>query len=296
MTYTSTSKSQSIQDIENKYNINLSTCTKEQLNLLTLGNGKKKAIHTLSDLMLNTKKFDLANMTDIERINLKYLVMSTDEVLDVLRRKASSIYYKPAQTRLRSRMTFEDFYQSCAYKVMLNDGILRFDANYKLEPAMHCWLLRNAMWMSYKKAGHEDDMVILDAPVGHGTSGKTAGERTTMLDLISAAGIDPSCIDYKERVSLILSKMSKEASDFIVLKAGNTQIPMSEYNIAKLFIIHHLGKKELSRIMYNTKTSKLVSNQIFNKFYKQTLMHIVCLLQDEAEFCGERFDLDKDEL
>ena len=91
MTYTSTSKSQSIQDIENKYSINLSTCTKEQLNLLTLGNGKKKAIRTLSDLMINTKKFDLANMTEIERVNLKYLVMSTEEIIDTIKRKASSI-------------------------------------------------------------------------------------------------------------------------------------------------------------------------------------------------------------
>lgn len=289
MTYTSTSKSQSIQDIENKYSINLSTCTKEQLNLLTLGNGKKKAIRTLSDLMLNTKKFDLANMTEIERINLRYLVMSTEEIVDIIKRKASSIYYKPAQTRLRSRMTFDDFYHSCIYKVMLNDGILRFDANYQLEPALYCWLLRNAMWQSYRRSGKEDDLIILDAPIN-------GDSNCSLRDMISGAGFNVCSIDYKNRIKIILSKMSKEESSFIVLKAGNTQIPMSEYNIAKLFIIHQLGKKELSKIMYNTKTEKLVSNQVFNKFYKQTLMHISDILKEEANFCGESFSIDSEDL
>lgn len=289
MTYVSSSKSKSIQDIENRYKINLSTCSKEQLTSLTSSASKYRAISNLSDLMINTHKFDLDNMTDIERTNLKYLVMSTEEVLSVLKRKAMSIYYKPRQTRLRSLMTFDDFYQSCAYKIMLNDGILRFNADYKLEPAIHCWLLRNAMWQTYKRSGYEDELLVLDSPVKGDTG-------CSMMDLISIAGLDPCCIDYKKRIQLVLSKMSREQSSFIVLRAGKTQIPMSEYNIAKLFIIHQTGKKELSRMMYNTKTDKLVSNQIFNKFYKQTLMHIARILSEEADFCGEKFSLNHEDL
>lgn len=289
MTYVSSSKSQSIRDIENRYKINLSTCSKDQLNSLTSSFSKYKVIHKLSDLMINTNQFDLVNMTDVERKNLKYLVMSTDEVIDILKRKASSIYYKSCQTRLRARMTFDDFYQSCTYKVMLNDGILRFDANYKLEPALYCWLLRNAMWQSYRRSGKEDDLLILDAPIN-------GDSNCSLRDMISGAGFNVCSIDYKNRIKLILSKMSKEESSFIVLKAGNTQIPMSEYNIAKLFIVHQLGKKELSKIMYNTKTEKLVSNQVFNKFYKQTLMHISDILKEEANFCGESFSIDSEDL
>lgn len=290
MTCVSSSKSQSIQDIENRYKINLSTCSKEQLTSLTSSTSKHKVIRNLSDLMINTHKFDLDNMTDIERANLKYLVMSTEEVLDILKRKATSIYYKPCQTRLRSLMTFDDFYQSCAYKIMLNDGILRFNADYKLEPAIHCWLLRNAMWQTYRRSGQEDELLVLNAPI--------KGDHTgiTMLDLISVAGLNVCCVDYKSRIKSILSRMSKEASSFIVLKAGKTQIPMSEYNIAKLFIVHQLSKRELSRMMYNTKTDKLVSNQIFNKFYKQTLMHIASILSEEADFCGEKFSLNQEDL
>lgn len=289
MTYVSSSNSQSIRDIENRYEINLSTCNKYQLDRLTSSYSKYKVIRKLSDLMINTNQFDLANMTDIERSNLKYLVMSTDEVTGILKRKAASIYYKPCQTRLRARMTFEDFYQSCAFKVMLNDGILRFNANYKLEPAIHCWLLRNAMWQAYKKSGHEDDLLVLDSPMN-------GDNDYTLLDMISISGFDVCTIDYKYRVRDILRQMSRSESSFIVLKAGDTQVPVSEYNIAKLFMMYQMDKKELSRIMYNTKTGKLVSNQIFNKFYKQTLMRIANIISNEAAFCGEKFSISREDL
>ena len=289
MTCISSSKSHSIRDIENRYKINLSTCSKDQLEGLTSSSSKYKEIHKLSDLMINTHQFDLANMTDVERENLKYLVMSTDEVLDTLKRKASSIYYKACQTRLRARMTFDDFYQSCAFKVMLNDGILRFNADYKLEPAMHCWLLRNAMWQTYKRSGHEDDLLVLDSPV-KGDPG------CTLLNMISTDGVNVCSIDYKNRIKAILRQASKEESSLIVLKAGNAQVPMSEYNIARLFIMHHMRKKELSKIMYNTRTGKLVSNQVFNKFYKHALMRIVSIISDEADFCGEKFSLNQEDL
>lgn len=289
MTYVSNSNSQSIRDIENRYEINLSTCNKYQLDRLTSSSSKHKVIKKLSDLMINTNQFDLANMTDIERSNLKYLVMSTDEVTDILKRKASGIYYKPCQTRLRARMTFEDFYQSCAFKVMLNDGILRFNASYKLEPAIHCWLLRNAMWQSYKRSGHEDDLLVLDSPIN-------GDNDCTLLDMISISEFNVCSIDYKYRIKNILRQMNREESSFIVLKAGSTQVPMSEYNIAKLFMVYQMGKKELSRIMYNTKTDKLVSNQIFNKFYKQTLMRIANIINNEAAFCGEKFSIKQEDL
>lgn len=289
MTYISRSNSQSIRDIENRYNIDLSTCNKYQLDRLTSSSSKYKVIHKLSDLMINTNQFDLANMTDTERANLKYLVMSTDEVTDILKRKASGIYYKPCQTRLRARMTFDDFYQSCAFKVMLNDGILRFNAKYKLEPAIHCWLLRNAMWQTYKKSGHEDELLVLDSPMN-------GDAEFTLLDTVSSAEFDVCSIDYKNRIRFILRQMDREESSFIVLRAGDTQVPMSEYNIARLFITYNMGKKELSRIMYNTKTGKLVSNQIFNKFYKQTLMRIANIISDEADFCGEKFSINQEEL
>lgn len=289
MAYVSSSNSQSIRDIENRYEINLSTCNKYQLDRLTSNSSKYKVINKLSDLMIDTNQFDLANMTDVERSNLKYLVMSTDEVVNILKRKAAGIYYKPCQIRLRARMTFEDFYQSCAFKVMLNDGILRFNANYKLEPAIHCWLLRNAMWQSYKKSGHEDDLLVLDSPIN-------GDNDCTLLDMISISEFNICSIDYKYRIKNILRQMNKEESSFIVLKAGNTQVPMSEYNIAKLFMVYQMGKKELSRIMYNTKTNKLVSNQIFNKFYKQTLMRIANIISNEANFCGDKFSINKEDL
>ena len=160
MNNVSTSKSSSIRDIENKYGINMTTCTKYQLDALTSKNSRSKVITKLDDLMINTRQFDLENMTEVERANLKYLVMSTDELLDVLKRKAKSIYYKPRESRLRWLMSFNDFYQVCAYKLLLNDGILRFNANYKLEPAIHCWLLRTAMWQSYKKVSQADEVAI----------------------------------------------------------------------------------------------------------------------------------------
>ena len=48
--------------------------------------------------------------------------------------------------------------------------------------------------------------------------------------------------------------------------------------------------------MINTSTNKPVSNQIFNKFYKQTLMHLSELLNKEACECGETFSINEDEL
>lgn len=292
MSYTSTSKSESIRDIENKYEINLTTCTKAQLDLLTSKKSSHRTIRKLSDLMINCKQFDISNMTDIERANLKYLVMSTDELLGLLEKKSKSIYYKPCETRLRWLMSYNDFYQICAYKLLLNDGILRFNANYKLDPAVYCWLLRTAMWQSYKRPTRPDELCILDKPCGDDTD-TTIGE--LMLKDDSYMSHEGS-IDSERRIKWILSLMDKTPNNRIVFKAGNTVIPFSEYTLAKLFMVYQLGKKELSKMMFNTTNNKLVSNQIFNKFYKQTMMHISDLLNKEASECGEKFSIDENEL
>lgn len=288
----SVSKSSSIRDIENKYGINLTTCTKSQLDSLTSKYSDKKAISSLKDLMLNSNQFDLVNMTDIERANLKYLVMSTDELLDTLKRKVKSIYYKPREARLRWLMSLNDFYQICAYKLLLNDGILRFNADYKLDPAIHCWLLRTAMWQTHKKVSTADEVTILDKPCND-ENGTTIGD---LLLKDHSYELDTMALDSSNRIDLILSKMDKTPNKRIVFKANDTVIPFSEYTLAKLFIVHQMSKKELSKLMYNTSTNKLVSNQIFNKFYKQTLMHIAELLNDEAKSAGETFEIDENEL
>lgn len=288
----SASKSSSIRDIENKYGINLTTCTRVQLDALTSSNSKSRSVHKLDDLMLNARKFDIENMTDIERANLKYLVMSTDELLDILKRKSRSIYYKPCEARLRWLMSFNDFYQICAYKLLLNDGILRFNANYKLEPAIHCWLLRTAMWQTYHKATVADEVAILDKPCGDDTD-TTIGELMLKDDSYTS---NEGSLDTDKRISWILSFMDKTENNRIVFKANNTVIPLSEYTLAKLFMVYQLGKKELSKMMYNTTNNKLVSNQIFNKFYKQTMLHIAELLNKEANECGETFSIDENDL
>lgn len=288
----STSKSSSIRDIENKYGINLTHCTRADLDNLTSKNSSNRVIKKLSDLMINTRQFDISNMTDIERSNLKYLVMSTEELLDILQRKTKSIYYKPQEARLRWLMSYNDFYQVCAYKLLLNDGILRFNANYKLEPAIHCWILRTAMWQTHHKVSVADEVTILDKPCGDDTD-TTIGE--LMLKDDSEISKENS-LDTHKRIDWILSEMDKTQSKQIVFKANDTVIPLSEYNLAKLFIVHQLGKKELSKLMFNTRNNKLVSNQIFNKFYKQTLTHIASLISKESLDAGEEFSIDENKL
>ena len=103
-------------------------------------------------------------------------------------------------------------------------------------------------------------------------------------------------VDSERRIKWILSLMDKTHNNKIVLKANDTTIPLSEYNLAKLFMVYHLGKKELSKMMYNVNNRKLVSNQIFNKFYKQTMLHIIELLNKEANECGETFIIDENDL
>lgn len=287
----SQSKSSSIRDIENKYGINMTTCSRKDLDMLTSKNSRKQSIKNLSDLMINTKLFDIKNMTDIERANLKYLVMSTEEMLDVISRKAKSVYYKPRNARLRFIMSYNDFYQTCAYKLLLNDGILRFNANYKLECAIHCWFTRVVMWKSYKKKSVADEITILDKQCNDDND-------TTIGDLMLKDDGD-DCIfnlDADLRINNILNSMDKTQNNRIVIKAGSTSIPMSEYNIAKLFMKYGLGKKELSKMMFNTSNNKLVSNQIFNKFYKQTMMHIADVLNKEALELGETFSFNENDL
>ena len=231
-------------------------------------------------------------MTNIERANLKYLVMSTDEMLDIIKRKSKSIYYKPCEARLRWLMSYSDFYQICVYKLLLNDGIIRFNGNYKLEPAIHCWFMRVAMWQTHRKVSVADEITILDKPCGDDND-------TTIGDLIlkdESIEFNALNLDADYRIKSILNQLNKTESKNLILKAGDISIPMSEYNIAKLFLIHKLGKKELSKMLYNTKNNKLVSNQIFNKFYKNTLCHISDLLNVELNKTGEVFKLNIDEL
>jgi hypothetical protein len=288
----STSKSRAIRDIENKYGINLTTCSRKQLDELTSKHSSKKVISKYSDIMLNTKQFDLDNMTETERANLKYLVMSTDEVIETLHKKARSIYYKPCEARLRWLMSFNEFEQICAYKLLLNDGILKFNANYKLDPAIYCWLLRTAMWKTHRKVSQVDEITILDRTCNDDSS-TTIGELICKDDLHN---LNLNDYDAQLQVNYILEAMDKTPSTKLALKANNVQIAYSEYNLAKLFMKYHLGKKELSKMLFNTSNNKLVSNQIFNKFYKQTLMHIIELINKEANECGETFSIDGNSL
>ena len=260
----SVSKSSSIRDIESKYGINLTTCSRHDLDALTSKNSKNRVIKCLKDLMINTRQFDVTNMTDIERANLKYLVMSTDEVLDTLMKKAKSIYYKPRYGRLRFLMSFNDFYQTCAHKLLLNDGILRFNANYNFECAIHFWFDRVAGWKCIHKANIADEITVLDKPCSDDSD-------TTIGDLMlkdQSYEVDNLSVDADLRINNILASMDKTESNRIVFKANDTVIPFSEYTLAKLFMVHQLGKKELSKLMFNKSNNKLVSNQIFNKFYK----------------------------
>lgn len=289
----STSKSKSIRDIENKYGINLTTCARYQLDRLTSKNSDDRKIKSIADLMLNAKKFDTANMTDVERANLKYLVMSTDEVLDMLKSKSKIVYHKPRNGRLRWLMSYDDFYQVCAHKLLLNDGILHFDANYKFECAIYCWIDRVAGWKSHKKVSVPDEIAILDKPCNEDSNGSTIGDLMLKNDKEDFAETD---IEITRRINRILSEMDKTPSSRIIIKAGNTEIPMTEYNLAKLFMVYQLGKKELSKMLYNTTNNKLVSNQIFNKFYKQMMMHIAGLMNKEANEYGETFEIDESAL
>lgn len=283
-------KSSSIREIELKYNITLSSCTHSYIDALV----KARHIDKLSDVMINTHQFDLENMTDIERANLKYLVMSTKEVLNILLKHSRCIYKKPINGRLRWLMSYNDFYQICAYKLLLNDGILRFNADYNLECAIHCWIERTAMWQSYHKVGEPDEITVLDKPCSD-DSETTIGDLLTSSDY-NEDDIYPKSIDIAWRSKYILSRMSRVPNSKIVLRGKEIVCPLTEYLLADLLINHECDKKILSKMMYNTETNKPVSNQIFNKFYKQMMMHIADILSKEAKSVGETFSINESEL
>ena len=56
-----------------------------------------------------------------------------------------------------------------------------------------------------------------------------------------------------------------------------------------------LSKKELSKIIYNKSNCKLVSNQSFNKLYKQMITDIAGILNKESNEAGEQFEINIDE-
>lgn len=282
-------RSSSIREIENKYNIILSDCSHENIDALI----KARHIEKLGDVMINTHQFDLENMTDIERANLKYLIMSTKEILSILSKHSRCIYKKPINGRLRWLMSYNDFYQICAYKLLLNDGILRFNADYNLECAIHCWIERTAMWQSYHKVGAPDEITVLDKPCSDDSS-------VTLCDLVSYNEYDdndyPKSMDVEWRNNYILSQMSRTPNNKIVLRGRSVSYPLTEYLLADLIINQDCDKKILSKMMYNTETNKPVSNQIFNKFYKRTVMHIAYLLDKEAKSVGEVFSINEEDL
>ena len=290
-TFVSTSKSKSIQKIENTYGFKVADCKHYFMDSLTgKFNGEPK-IKCISDLMLGSNKFDIENMSDIEKSNLQYIVLSTKEVLDTVKRKTKNIYYKQRYGRLRFLMSYDDFYQICMDKLMLNNGILKFDANYKFECAINFWFDRVAGWKCIRKAKVADEVAILDKPCNEDGD-------TTIGDLILHKELDEfNETDYESnlRVNLILNQMNNSESTKYVIKAHKTELPYSEQNLAKLFIVYHLGKKELSKIIYNKSNCKPVSNQSFNKLYKQMITDIAVILNKESNEVGEQFEINIDE-
>lgn len=285
----SMSNSNSIRKIEDHYHINMSTIRPWQMNQLVMG--KNPTIAGFKDLMLGDHKFDIENMTEAELTNLRYLTLSTKEVLSTAERKVKTIYYKPRYARLRFLMTYDDFYQACMDKLMLNNGILKFDANYKFECAIQFWFDRVAGWKCKHRAKTADEVTILDKPCSD-DSDTTIGDLMLHDKLADEHDLN---LDVELRIKRLLSAMDRTDSHRIALKAGDTIVPMSEYTLAKLFMVYHLGKKELAKMMYNTSNNKLVSNQIFNKFYKQMILHVSELIAEEFNSVNEDFSIDINE-
>lgn len=289
--FVSSSNSNSIRNIENTYGFNISKCKHWFMNRL-VGLSGKPVITKLDDLMLGEHKFDIENMTDIEKSNLLYLVLSTKEVVEVVERKIKCIYFKPKYKRLRFLMSYEDFHQICMDKLMLNYGILKFDANYSFDCAVQFWFDRVAGWKCTHKAKTADEVCVLDKKCNEDSS-------TTVGDLIlykDAEDYGETSLEVDIRINRILDSMDKTKSNRYFIKAGETTIPLSEYLIAKLFILYNFGKKELSKMIYNTLNYKLVSNQCFNKLYKQTLCHIARRIKEESKEAGEVFTFDIDDI
>lgn len=287
----SNTKSNSIRKIETHYGINMSSIKTWMMDKLTSSFNGTPTINGFKDLMLGDHLFDLSNMTESELTNLRYLTLSTKEVIEVANRKIKCVYYKPKFARLRMLMSYDDFYQICMDKLMLNNGILKFDANYKLECALQYWFERVAMWKSKHRANVADEVAILDKPCSD-DNGTTIGDLILKDEVEEFNELDA---DVEYRLNHILSNMDKSVNNRIVLKAGNTSIPLSEYNLAKLFITHSFGKKELSKMMINTTNNKPVSNQIFNKFYKQMIADVASQISQEYSDLGEVFKINIDE-
>lgn len=288
----STSKSKTIRNIENNYNFSMTNCKSWFMDKLTNPTEGQPVIKSFKDLMFDDHVFDLENMTEQEITHLRYLVLSMKEVLSTIDKKVKCVYYKPSYARLRFLMSYDDFYQACIDKLLLNNGILKFDANYKFEPAVQFWFDRVAAWKCKHKVKTADELTILDQPCSEDSE-------TTMGDLLPYRELDETNdieLEVNLRINNLLNSMDKTPSNRISFKAGDTTIPMSEYILAKLFIQHHLGKKELSKMMYNNTTKKLVSNQIFNKFYKNTLIHLSELINKEYNEVGGCFSIDSKEL
>lgn len=285
----SQSNSQVIRAIRETYGVDIASASKAELRLLVSENSRHHRISSLSDLMLGFRKFDIENMSTDERNNLKYLALSTKELSDLIDTKSRIVYYKPCETRLRRLMSYQDFRQSCYYKLLLNDGILKFDANYRLDPAIYCWVLRNAIWLSKRKATDADEIAILDAVY--------KDTRYTYADILlkdEAVEMDTESVDALNLIKVITDRLDKTKSPRIRLKVmENCYTPYSEFVFAVMFIKFGLSKREMSQIVVNSRTLKPVANKIFNNLYKKMVTDVADIYNDET---GSSFRLDPSEL
>ena len=274
----SESKSQVIRAIRDAYGVDLATASKTELRLLASETSRYHRISSLSDLMLGFRKFDIENMNTKERDNLKYLVLSTKELSDLIDTKSRVVYYKPCEMRLRRLMSYQDFRQSCYYKLLLNDGILKFDANYRLDPAIYCWVLRNAIWLSKRKATDTDEVAILDAVY--------KDTKYTYADILlkeEASEMNTEAMDTMNLVKVITDRLDKTESNRISLRImDNCYTPYSEYAFAIMYIKFGLSKKEMSQVVVNSRTLKPVANQIFNSLYKRMITDVADIYNEET--------------
>lgn len=274
--------STSINAIESKYKINLTTCSKHQLNSL-VSEFNSNRIRSLNDLMMD-KMFDIEKMSDIERKNLLYLAVSTDEIINILKRKTKQIYHKPINAKLRWMMPYNDFAQLCSIKLLADNGILKFNNSYNLEATLGCWFERVAMWQTGLKGPTET--VYLDKTISN-------DNKTTLGDIILRTEENEWDLPL---IDQLLSCMDKTPNRRIVMRAGETEVPMSEYILAKMFMLYHFDKKMMSKMMFNKDTNNLISNRMFLKFYKGMMLHLAEIINKEYSYAGERFTLDEDEL
>ena len=178
---------------------------------------------------------------------------------DLVRRVTKKVYWDSKFVRLRTQIEEEDLIQMVFLKLLHRDNFKKYSDAFSLTGFLY--RVANGCAISYAtKSENLREWTVLDKPMRE-------DEKKTLVDYFSS-GMPHIDLDSEGRIERISKRLKSKVHNNLVIRKDGIDIPFTVRGLFLVFIENKCSKKELMSYVLNVKTSSVVTQATFDKFWK----------------------------